>query len=433
MQIYRYPKEVDWAKLTQRPEMNIRSVVPAVQSIMHGVKNEGDQAVLRFTEEFDGLRLSNLRVSDKTISTSQNEVVPPLKQAIGHAFDNIERFHKAQLTDYPELEIEPGVVCWQKDVPIDRVGLYIPGGTAPLFSSVLMLAIPARLAGCPNIYLCTPPDQNGTVHPAILYAARLCGVHEIFAVGGAQAIAALTYGTHSISRVDKIFGPGNRYVTAAKQLATLEGVAIDMPAGPSEVAVIADKQANADFIAADLLSQAEHGQDSQVLLVTDSPELIATVPIAVENQLKSLPRADIARQALENSRLLLMHNIEECVDIVNYYAPEHLIINMPDARQIAQKIRNAGSVFIGSLTPESSGDYASGTNHTLPTSGYARNYSGLNTRSFMKTITYQELSSEGINRLGPSIEVLAENEQLHAHKLAVTLRINAVKENKNEY
>lgn len=383
----------------------------------------GDRAVLDYEEKFDRVSLSSLQVTEAEMEAAEQLVPEELKDALRQAERNIATFHEAQRFQGKKIETAPGVVCWQKAVPIEKVGLYIPGGTAPLFSTVLMLAVPARLAGCREIVLCTPPDREGRVNPAILYAARLAGVHRIFKAGGVQAIGAMAYGTETVPKVYKIFGPGNQYVMAAKQQVSLHEVAIDMPAGPSEVLIVADEKANPVFVAADLLSQAEHGADSQVLLVTTSDRMLERVREEVQVQLEKLPRRELAVRSLEHSKLILVHSMEEAMELANAYAPEHLILEVEDYTSLSEKVVNAGSVFMGAYTPESAGDYASGTNHTLPTSGYARAYSGVNLDSFVRKITFQELSPEGIRNIGPAIEKLASGEQLDAHKNAVTLRL----------
>jgi histidinol dehydrogenase len=388
------------------------------------VKEGGDKAVIEYEERFDKVKLGSLTVSEREIEGSGEFLSDELKSSIQTAAENIGKFHSAQKTEAKKIETTQGVICWQKAIGIEKVGLYIPGGTAPLFSTLLMLAIPAKIAGCSEIVLCTPPDKDGNVNPAILYAAKTAGVSRIFKIGGVQAIGAMAYGTQSVPKVYKIFGPGNQYVTAAKQLVSLKDVAIDMPAGPSEVEVIADDKANPAFVASDLLSQAEHGVDSQVLLVSNSEQLITSVTGEINKQLPALPRRDIARQALQNSKAILLRNDDEIIALTNEYAPEHLIIETVNYMDIAHKITNAGSVFLGSYTPESAGDYASGTNHTLPTNGYAKAYSGVNLDSFIRKVTFQEISKEGIRNLGKVIETMAESEQLLAHKNAVSLRIN---------
>lgn len=432
MKLINVPSADQWPDLLRRPALDTEKLFDAVRSLINKVRTEGDRALLELEERFDAVRLSSLAVTPEEMEAASRQVAEPLKAAIRLAKQNIETFHSSQRFVGKKVETMPGVTCWQKAVGIEKVGLYVPGGTAPLFSTVLMLAVPAQIAGCREIVLCTPPDQTGGVHPAILFAAQLAGVSRIYKVGGAQAIAAIAYGTESIPRVYKIFGPGNQYVTAAKQLVSLHGVAIDMPAGPSEVVVLADETAQPSFVAADLLSQAEHGVDSQVLLVTPSQRLQQAVKEEVEKQLTALPRREIAACALANSRLIQVRNLDEAVRLVNAYAPEHLIIETAHYREVAEQITHAGSVFLGSLTPESAGDYASGTNHTLPTNGYARAYSGVSLDSFIRKITFQEIQAEGIQAIGPAIEEMAASEQLEAHKNAVTVRLNALKQLKQE-
>ncbi len=422
------PDRSQWPELIKRPALSVSGLYERVQTVLDKVKDGGDSALLALEEQFDHVKLSGLAVSQQELDEASAKVPEDLKQAIQRAASNIRRFHEAQLPKTVEVETCSGVKCWQKAVPISRVGLYIPGGTAPLFSTVLMLAIPARTAGCQDIVLCTPPGPDGRVNPAILYAAQVAGVSRFFKLGGSQAIAAMAYGTESVPKVSKIFGPGNPYVTAAKQIVSLKDVAIDMPAGPSEVLVIADAQANPAFIAADLLSQAEHGRDSQVIMLTSSREFIGKVEAEVERQLALLPRAGIATDALSNSRLILLDNDDQIIELSNMYAPEHLIIQTVNCDELAQRIVNAGSVFIGPYSPESAGDYASGTNHTLPTSGYAKAYSGVNIDSYMRKITFQKLSQEGLKDLGPIIETMAAGELLDAHKNAVTVRLNQIKQ-----
>ena len=395
------------------------------------MKAEGDCAVLDYEKKFDKVVLTSLAVSEEEQQEAENLVSEDLKAAIRLAKQNIETFHAAQRFEGKKVQTRPGVTCWQKAVAIEKVGLYIPGGTAPLFSTVLMLAVPAKIAGCKEIVLCTPPGRDGKVHPAVLFAAKVAGVNRIFKAGGIQAIAAMAHGTESVPKVYKIFGPGNQYVTAAKQLVSLRDVAIDMPAGPSEVEVLADETANPVFVAADLLSQAEHGVDSQAILITTSVELQQAVKVEVERQLALLPRKEIAEKSLANSKLIVVDSMEEAIELTNAYAPEHLIIETEDYLSVAERIVNVGSVFLGSLTPESAGDYASGTNHTLPTNGYAKAYSGVSLDSFIRKITFQEIKPEGLNIIGPAIELMAANEQLDAHKNAVSVRLGQL-ENGNE-
>lgn len=426
MEIIKYPLRAEWPSLVKRPALDVTTLFDTVRSVLDQVHNEGDQAVKRYEEKFDKVVLSSLLVSQEEMEEAQKLVPKDLKNAIRTAKTNIEKFHASQRFVGQKVETTEGVTCWQKAVPIEKVGLYIPGGTAPLFSTVLMLAVPAQIAGCKEIVLCTPPDKKGKVNPAILFAAETAGVNKIFKIGGIQAIASMAYGTESVPKVYKIFGPGNQYVTAAKQLVSLKDVAIDMPAGPSEVEVIADRAAHPAFIAADFLSQAEHGVDSQAILVTACEEIVAEVIQAIEQQLEQLPRKDITRKALEHSRIIILKNEEEIIDFTNLYAPEHLIIQTANYISVAEQIENAGSVFMGPYTPESAGDYASGTNHTLPTNGYAKAYSGVNLDSFIKKITFQEITSEGIHKLGDTIRIMATNEHLEAHRNAVTVRLNTI-------
>lgn len=431
MIIIKYPKKTDWTEVIKRPAFDTTNLFDTVSNILKEVKTKGDKAVLDYSLKFDKVQPEVLQVTQKELSEAEQLVDSNLKNAINIAKNNIEKFHAAQRLEEKKVETTPGVVCWQKSVAIEKVGLYIPGGTAPLFSSVLMLAIPARIAGCKEIILCTPPNASGKVNPAILYAAKVAGVNKIFKAGGVQAIGAMAYGTESIPKVYKIFGPGNQYVTAAKQIVSLRDVAIDMPAGPSEVEVLADEYANPAFIASDLLSQAEHGVDSQSLLVTTSESLIEKVSKEVDKQLSKLPRKEIASKSLENSKLILVGNMAEAIELTNEYAPEHLIIQTEDYMDIASKIVNAGSVFLGPFTPESAGDYASGTNHTLPTNGYAKAYSGVNLDSFVRKITFQEITRQGIESIGPAIEIMAATEELDAHKEAVTIRLNEINKSKS--
>lgn len=423
MKVIRYPERAEWTSLLERPHIDMTALYATVNTVLTDVRTRGDRAVLDYEEKFDRVSLSSLQVTEAEMEAAEQLVPEELKDALRQAERNIATFHEAQRFQGKKIETAPGVVCWQKAVPIEKVGLYIPGGTAPLFSTVLMLAVPARLAGCREIVLCTPPDREGRVNPAILHAARLAGVHRIFKAGGVQAIGAMAYGTETVPKVYKIFGPGNQYVMAAKQQVSLHEVAIDMPAGPSEVLVVADEKANPVFVAADLLSQAEHGADSQVLLVTTSDWMLERVREEVQVQLEQLPRRELAVRSLEHSKLILVRSMEEAMELANAYAPEHLILEVEDYTSLSEKVVNAGSVFMGAYTPESAGDYASGTNHTLPTSGYARAYSGVNLDSFVRKITFQELSPEGIRNIGPAIEKLASGEQLDAHKNAVTLRL----------
>lgn len=422
-----YPEKSQWRDLLKRPVMNTENLFGTVQGIIDDVKAGGDEAVLRYEARFDGANLSDLSVSPTEFDEAERLIGEELKAAIRLAAGNISAFHAAQRFAGRKVETQPGVTCWQKAVPIERVGLYIPGGTAPLFSTVLMLALPASIAGCREIVLCTPPGKDGKVHPAVLFAARVAGVGRVFKAGGVQAIAAMAYGTESVPKVYKIFGPGNQYVTAAKQLVGLRDVAIDMPAGPSEVEVLADGRANPVFVAADLLSQAEHGVDSQALLITTSKDLQQAVKAEVERQLALLPRREIAARSLAHSKLIVVKDIEEAVEMTNAYAPEHLIVETEDYLSVAERIVNAGSVFLGALTPESAGDYASGTNHTLPTNGYAKAYSGVSLDSFIRKMTFQEIKPEGLCAIGPAIEVMAANESLDGHKNAVSVRLEAVR------
>ncbi|WP_026950110.1 histidinol dehydrogenase [Algoriphagus mannitolivorans] len=424
------PSPEKWQKSLARPVQKTKEINKIIKPIFEKVGRSGDKALKKFALEYDHVNLESLVVTEEEIKASKNQISKELRDAIKVAKSNIESFHAPQAT--PELvqEVMPGVVCRRKSVPIQKVGLYIPGGTAPLFSTVLMLGVPANLAGCKEIVLCSPPNREGKIHPAILYTAELVGITKIIKAGGAQAVAAMTYGTESVPKVDKIFGPGNQYVTAAKQLATKYGVAIDMPAGPSEVLVYADETAIPSFVASDLLSQAEHGTDSQVVLVTTTERFAKKVLKEINEQLEGLPRKDIAFKALQNSTTVVMENPETALELINDYAPEHLIIAVSNEEEILEKIYNAGSVFIGNFTPESAGDYASGTNHTLPTYGYAKNYSGVSLDSFVKKMTYQKITPEGLLSLGPVVEIMAANEKLDAHKNAVTVRLNYLKEKK---
>jgi len=423
MEIVPQPKRNQWKDLLQRPYVDNSAVIDKVKAIVDAVKKDGDEALLNFTKKFDGVDLLQIQITEKEVEEAMAAVPQALKNAIQAAKKNIETFHAAQLKAPKKITTTDGVECWQKSVAIQKVGLYIPGGTAPLFSTVLMLAIPAQIAGCKQIVLCTPAGKNGQVHPAILYTAQLAGIKAIYKVGGAQAIAAMAYGTATIPSVYKIFGPGNQYVTAAKQLVQMEGIAIDMPAGPSEVCVLADDTANAGFVAADLLSQAEHGVDSQVLLVTTSYKFAKNVETELQNQLEVLPRKDMAQKALGNSKAIVLENWDDTIDLVNEYAAEHLILACQDAEVVAEKIVNAGSVFIGNYSPESAGDYASGTNHTLPTNGFAKAYSGVSTESFVKKITYQKLSKAGLQGIGETVIQMAEAEGLQAHAEAIRIRL----------
>lgn len=421
MKIISFPDRTEWPYLLARPTQNLADIEQKVAPIMQRVRHEGDRALRAFASEFDKQELEQIAFPEGAFDRAEAGLDENLKAAIGQAYANIKKFHESQRQPVEKIETMPGVTCWRKSVGIEKVGIYIPGGTAPLFSTVLMLGIPAQLAGCREIILCTPSD-----HPAILYAARLVGVTQAFRIGGAQAIAALAYGTESVPKVYKIFGPGNQYVTAAKMLASKEGVAIDMPAGPSEVAIYADDTAIPAFVAADLLSQAEHGADSQVLLVSTSKKLLSSVNITLSSQLEALPRRDMARKAIENSKAILVETPGEAIDLLNDYAAEHLILSVQDAEQVSEKIINAGSIFLGNYTPESCGDYASGTNHTLPTNGFARAYSGVSLDSFVKKITVQHITEAGIRNLGPTVEAMAEAESLMAHKKAVSIRLNSL-------
>lgn len=423
MKKYINPSQDSWSEILQRPVFDASSLEQKVLPILEKVKSKGDVALKDYTKQFDGVEIPDLKVSHQEFEEAEILVSEELKQAIQVAQINIERFHLAQAEQPQKIETMPGVMCWRESRAISKVGLYIPGGTAPLFSTILMLGIPAIIAGCEEIVFCTPPNKEGKIHPAILYTAKAIGIENVYKVGGAQAIAAMTFGTESISKVFKIFGPGNQYVTAAKQLATKFGVAIDMPAGPSEVAVVADETANPAFVAADLLSQAEHGMDSQVVLVSNSEKIVDQVSEEIEKQLLDLPRADFARKALEHSKMIVVDTLDGVMEVINEYAPEHLILQVKNYTKLIAQVENAGSVFLGHYTPESAGDYASGTNHTLPTNGYATAYSGVSLDSFVKKVTFQEISKEGIQTIGKTIEVMAEAEQLFAHKNAVTLRL----------
>ena len=427
--VYEYPERSEWQSLMTRAVAETRELHDTVAAIIADVRSRGDEALREMAARFDGVQLGSLKVTPDEIAEAVDAVPHELKNAIAVAAKNISRFHKAQRMEEIVVETVPGVTCRQKAVPITRVGLYIPGGNSPLFSTVLMLAIPARLAGCRKIVLCTPPGKDGKVHPAILYAASISGVTEIYKVGGAQAIAAMAFGTESVPRVSKIFGPGNRFVMEAKQQVSLGAAAIDMPAGPSEVMIIADGAADARFVASDFLSQAKHGPDSQSILLTTDATFASKLPAVIEELLATLPRQEMMHKSLAHSRVILLHNDDEVMAFANDYAPEHLIINHADAEAIASRVENAGSVFIGGYSPESAGDYASGTNHTLPTSGYAKAYSGVNIDSFTKKITFQHLTPEGLASIGPAIEILAENEDLMAHRLAVTVRLESLKNN----
>lgn len=426
MTIYTYPERSQWSEIVKRPTFDNSQLHDLVAGLLQQIKEGGDKVVCELEAKFDHCNLTSLRVSQQEFDEAAQQIDKELADAIVQAAANITRFHESQRGIYPKVETQPGVICWQKAIPIDRVGLYIPGGTAPLFSTVLMLSIPARIAGCEKIVLCTPPNAEGRVNPAILYAAQVAGVTEVYKCGGVQAIGALAYGTESVPKVYKIFGPGNQFVQMAKQLVSLRDVAIDMPAGPSEVAVVADANANLEYVASDFLSQAEHGADSQAILFTDSAEVALRFQSVMEQQLAKLHRQELTRKSLEHSKVVVLHNQEELMELVNEYAPEHLILNTTNYNDLAQMVRNAGSVFLGPFSPESAGDYASGTNHTLPTNGYAKAYNGVNLDSYMRKVTFQELTREGLRGIGPVIEVMAANEQLDAHKNAVTLRLNAM-------
>jgi len=427
MNIIRYPARSEWQKIVERPHLDVSQLNETVASVLADVRQRGDEAVKGYELKFDHVDLPTLEVTKGEIDEAETLVSKDLKEAIQLAHHNIKTFHESQRFHTRKIETQPGVTCWQKSVPIEKVGLYIPGGTAPLFSTVLMLATPAKIAGCKEIVLCTPPNREGKVNPAILMAAKIAGVSKIFKAGGVQAIGAMAYGTESIPKVYKIFGPGNQYVMAAKQQVSIHDVGIDMPAGPSEVCVIADDTANAEFVAADLLSQAEHGADSQVFLITTSNKFIDEVQKELGKQLEALPRKEIAQKALENSMLVLVSTIREAIDLSNTYAPEHLVIQTEDYEDVASKIINAGSVFLGQYACESAGDYASGTNHTLPTHGYATTYNGVNLDSYCRKVTFQHLTEEGVRQIGHAVELMAEAEQLDAHKNAMTVRINSLK------
>ncbi|MDW9379372.1 histidinol dehydrogenase [Chryseobacterium sp. JV558] len=423
MNIYRFPTKDNWKDLVKRPVLEQKEISGLITEIFAEVEKNGDKALIEFNRKFDKAETQSIKVSDAEIQEAEMQIKDELKQAIQQAKENISTFHASQKQEVQKIETTQGVVCWRENRAVERVGIYIPGGTAPLFSTVLMLAVPANLAGCKEILLCTPPDKNGNINPAILYAAKLCGVSKIFKTGGAQAVAAMTLGTESIPAVYKIFGPGNQFVVAAKEYAQRFGVAIDMPAGPSEVLVIADEQAIPEFCAADLLSQAEHGSDSQVVFMTTDLKVFNETISAVEQQIKELPRNEFAGQALENSSFILVNTLEEALEFSNLYAPEHLILAIDDFEKYIPEIQNAGSVFLGNYSCESAGDYASGTNHTLPTNAYAKNYSGVSLDSFVKKITFQQLSKEGLQNLGKTIELMAEAEGLFAHKNAVSIRL----------
>jgi len=426
MQVINYPKKESWKEILSRPLIDVDELEEVVNQIFKEIKCDGDKALFKYTWFYDRLKIDETEVSRAVINAAENEVEEELKTALSTAVNNIKNFHKAQFLESKEIETTPGVRCWRKSTPIEKVGLYVPGGSAPLFSTVLMLGVPAKLAGCKEVILCTPPGRNGEIDPAILYACKLVGIDRVFRIGGIQAIGAMAFGTESIPNVYKIFGPGNQFVTAAKQRVNKTGVAIDMPAGPSEVLVLADETADAEFVAADLLSQAEHGADSQVILVTWNKKLVKKVELEVENQLQYISRKDVACRALKNSKIILVKSMEEALDLSNEYGPEHLIVSVKDEDVLVDGIKNAGSVFLGNYTPESAGDYASGTNHTLPTNGYAKAYSGVSLESFMKSISFQKISEKGLQNLGPVIETMAKAEQLDAHSNAVTIRLNKI-------
>ena len=427
MNVYEYPTHQELDSLLSRPAHDASHLTATVSAVLEDVRLHGDQAVIKYEKQFDHAELTDLAVTEAEMEEAERLVPEDLKQAIIQAHANIETFHASQKFHAPHVQVTEGVECWQQAIPIQRVGLYIPGGTAPLFSTVLMLATPARLAGCPQIVLCTPPSQEGKVNPAVLYAARVAGVSSVFKAGGVQAIGAMAYGTESIPQVYKIFGPGNQFVTCAKQQVSMQGVAIDMPAGPSEVAVLADETSRPDFVAADLLSQAEHGADSQVILITTSRTLMMSVQQEVDRQLQLLPRRELAQKSLQYSKLILVKDDQEMMYVANRYAPEHLIIETANYMELSAQVVNAGSVFLGSLTPESAGDYASGTNHTLPTAGWAKAYSGVNMDSYIRKVTFQHITPEGVRRIGPAVEKMAAGEGLDAHRNAMTLRLKEVK------
>ncbi|MBT8236494.1 MAG: histidinol dehydrogenase [Bacteroidia bacterium] len=430
MKTIREPSKDTWASLCTRGTKPMKDLEPMVREVFNAIAEEGDEALRHYTRKFDNVEVSDLKVSADELSSAEDQVSEELKSAISLAKENIYAFHKVQKVEGAHVETMPGVSCWQTFQPIEKIGLYIPGGTAPLFSTLLMLAIPAAIAGCQEIRICTPPGKDGKIDPVVLYAAKLCGINSIYKVGGIQAIGAMTYGTKTIPAVYKIFGPGNQYVTAAKNYATQLGVAIDMPAGPSELMIIADDSANPEFIAADLLSQAEHGPDSQVILLTPSQNIIERVKSIVSEQLENIPRKEVASQALQHSRAVLFTDKEQIAEFMNEYAPEHLIINTQEDTFYKDRVRNAGSVFLGPYTPESAGDYASGTNHTLPTNGYAKQFSGVTVQAFLKSITFQEITPKGLEAIGPIIETMAAAEKLEGHKNAVSVRLDAIKKSK---
>lgn len=427
MKVFNEPKSNEWASIIERPSIDAAQLNEKVKEIIEKVIVGGDDAIKKLTLQFDRISINEIKLPAEKIAAAENLLTSGLKTAIQLAKVNIEIFHNSQIQKVERIETMPGVWCWRKSVGIEKVGIYIPGGSAPLFSTVLMLGIPAKMAGCKEIVLCTPPNEQGDIHPAILYAASLVGVTAVYSVGGAQAIAAMAYGTKTIPKVHKIFGPGNQYVTAAKQLVQQNGIAIDMPAGPSEVCVWADENAIPSFVAADLLSQAEHGSDSQVILVANNKEIVTAIQLEIDLQLSALPRKDVAAKALANSKAIILNNQDQAIDLINAYAPEHLILAIDNALQIADKIMNAGSVFIGNYSPESVGDYASGTNHTLPTNGYAKAYSGVSLDSFVKKITFQQLTERGLMNIAPTVIEMAEAEGLQAHSNAVSVRLNLIK------
>jgi histidinol dehydrogenase len=421
-----FPQKFIWNSLCNRPVMKRADLEKEIRDIIKNIRLNGDHAIQDYTLKFDGISIGSLKITPDEISSAEKHIKASLKDAINTAKQNIEKFHSSQLFQEQVIDISEGIKCWRKNVAIDKVGIYIPGGTAPLFSTVLMLAIPANIAGCKKIVMCTPPDKKGQINPVILYAASIAGVTDIFKIGGAQAIAAMAYGTESVPEVYKIFGPGNQYVTRAKELVQQDGIAIDMPAGPSELMVIADKTANSEFVSADLLSQAEHGTDSQVVLLTDNEMIIKMVSDAIERQVRDLSRKETTIKALSNSMLIQLGSIDECIEFCNQYAPEHLILTTADPYALAGKVINAGSVFLGKYSCESTGDYATGTNHTLPTNGFARSFSGVSTESFVKKITFQEVTSDGIKNIGPAVELMAEAEMLDGHKNAVSIRLKSL-------
>ncbi len=423
MQVIKYPVKEHWSKILLRPQQDFADIKEKVQSIINDVKATGDEALKKYTKQFDGIELNDFKVQDDEWKAAE-AIDEKLKAAIRTAIKNVNTFHQSQKEDVKKIETMPGITCWRKSVAIEKVGLYIPGGTAPLFSTLIMLAAPAKIAGCKEIIVCTPPQKDGTIHPAILFVAKENGINTINKIGGVQAIAAMAYGTKSMSKVYKIFGPGNRFITYAKMLIASEGIAIDMPAGPSEVAIIADETCNAEFVAADLLSQCEHGKDSQVLLISNNEKVIEEINLCLKKQLIDLPRKEIAEQSLKNSKAILVKTLNEAIELINEYAPEHLIIACNEAVELSEKIINAGSVFIGNYSPEAVGDYASGTNHTLPTNGFAKAYSGVSLDSFYKKITFQQLTKDGLNNIAETVELMASAEGLQAHANAITIRRN---------